>query len=143
VFTHRSYLMELSRVLIGLAHSAPALIVFLVAGIVGMINLNRYKTPALLVMLGGLVGGLTLFGSVTVRELMWANAQKEGNIEAVATLTSVIGIAGNVIVAVGISMFVFAVFVGRKPGARTDDRDYDDRPRRDRRDPRSDSREPE
>ncbi len=132
--------MQLPPLLNAIAHSAPALIALFLAAVLGLINLGRYKTPALLTMLGGLLGGLTLFASVLVREMIWANATADGKFEAAGTLTAVIGIGGNVIVAVGIGMIAFAVFAGRRPTVRDDrdrrddrprDREPDDRPRRD------------
>jgi hypothetical protein len=136
--------MELSNLLWSIAYSAPSLIVYLIATIMGMVYLNKYKSAALLAMLGGLLAGITALGSLVVRELMWAGARDNGNFEATANLTRIIGIGGSLVEAVGMGMIVFAVFAGRRPVARDDrDRDdrYDDRPRRDR-DRRDDDRGP-
>ena len=132
--------MEWSNLLRIAVLLSPILLVHLAAFILGLVNLNRHKSAALLAMLGGMLAGLSLLGATVVRELIWQNARQQGEgVEKAATLATIISIVGNVIDAIGMGMIVVAVFVGRKKAVREEREDRDD----DRRDPQSDSREPE
>jgi len=79
--------MELSNLLWSVAAAAPSLIVYTIAGIMGIVFLNKHKSAALLAMLGGLLAGITVLGSLVIRELMWAGARKDGDMKATAELT--------------------------------------------------------
>ncbi len=132
--------MELSNLLWRIAHGAPWLIVYLIAGIMGLVFLNKCKTPALLALLGSLLAGVTTVVTLIVSELMWAGARENGDIKATADITRIISVGANLLEAIGMGMIVFAVFAGRKQ-VRRDDED-DDRPRRNRRDDRDDRDDP-
>lgn len=126
---------ELKNILMGLLHITPFLLVYLLAAIMGMVNLNRHKTPALLAMLGGMLAGVVMLGSFIFFRVMYAQLDK-GDIEdhqKMFAMLDVVGIGTGLLEAVGTGMIVFAVFAGRKAISR--DR-YDDRDSRDRRDDR-------
>lgn len=125
--------MQLSNVLWSVAFAAPQVIVYLIAVILGLVNLSRHKSPALFTLLGGLIAAVVVVSATVVRELLWANARTAGgDMEGTANLTRFISIGSLVVEAVGMAMIVFAVFAGRKT-VRRDDEGDDRRDRRARR----------
>ena len=113
--------MSMSNVLWAVAFAAPQVIVYLIAVILGLVNLSRQKSPALFSLLGGLIAAVVVVRTV-IRELLWANARTAGgDMEATANLTRFISIGSLVVEAVGMAMIVFAVFAGRKPVRQDDD----------------------
>ena len=114
--------MSMSNVLWAVAFAAPQVIVYLIAVVLGLVNLSRQKSPALFSLLGGLIAAVVVVSGTVIRELLWANARTAGgDMEATANLTRFISIGSLVVEAVGMAMIVFAVFAGRKPVRQDDD----------------------
>jgi hypothetical protein len=134
--------MKFDNTLWLVAAIAPSLIVYLLAAILGLVNLGKHKSAALFALLGGGMAGLVSVSAAVARELLWANQNANGgNVEGTLTLVRFITLGANVVEAVGMGMIVFAVFVGRKQ-VRRDDDDRSHRNRRDDRDDRDDGPTP-
>ena len=131
--------MDLSNLLSNLASAAPFMIVDLIAIIMGIVHLSRYKTPAVMALLGGLLNLLTTIAWNAVFYLLLSGDRMGDDRGGRAMWMGVLGITSSVVHALAWGMIVIAVFVGRKQGRR-DDED-DDRPGRDRRDRRDDRRD--
>lgn len=109
--------MEAKQIVFSVLAVGPSLLAYLTACILGLVFLNKHKTPALLAMLGGMLAGVVVLGSLVIREVMWAGARDgNGDFEKTANLTQLIAIGANLFEAVGMGLIVFAVFAGRKGG---------------------------
>lgn len=108
-------------------YSIPLLIVYLLAAVLGFINLQKHKPAARIAMFGGMIAGLACVSSLVVQLVLWTN-MTGWTLETLVAASNFVGIGARVVEAAGMAMTVFAVYAGRRPAARTDDRD-DEEPR--------------
>lgn len=128
--------MEAKQIVFSVLAVGPSLLVYLTACIVGLVFLNKHKTPSLMAMLGGMLAGVVVLGSLVIREVLWAGARDgDGDFEKTANLTQLIAIGASLFEAVGMGLIVFAVFAGRKaaPSRERWQEEDDDRRRESRR----------
>jgi hypothetical protein len=101
-----------------LAYLAPVLVVYLVALALAFVFLRRARGAAVLTMLGAIVLTVSAVGVVVVQASLF-EAQVAGDLTnaAFARRMQTLGIAGTCLHAVGLGLWVAAIFVGR-PSAR-------------------------
>lgn len=121
-FLSWSSTVQIDNILWGVASATPLFIVYLLAAVLGLINLRTYSPAARYAALGGMTGVLVMISTFILQQLLWANVAKPGgDFESTILLSRVVGIVANIVLAVGMAMIVYAVFVGRKPAPREDD----------------------
>lgn len=103
-----------------IVYSIPLLIVYLLAAVLGFINLQKHKPAARIAMFGGMMAGLACISSLVAQSVLWTN-MTGWTLESLVAASNFVGIGARVVEAVGVAMIVFAVYTGRKQAARTDD----------------------
>lgn len=98
-----------------LAYSAPVLIVYLAGIVLGLIFIKKYPTPALLTLVAGVILLVTTVG-VSLAQAYLSRSRLEYGWSAVqyGRMWSLVSIAGTIVRAAGLGLWLAAVFVGRK-----------------------------
>lgn len=112
--------MELKHVVTSLIAQAPFLIVYLLAFIIGIVNLGKHKKAGMLVMLGGLIAGLVNLVTTISRPFLM---EKFYDSEAGESLSTGFNCGCGLFEAVGVALVVFGAFAGRQPAEDPDDRE--------------------
>lgn len=103
-----------------LAYASPALLVYLAGGVLAIIFIRKYPTPAMLTLGGGLVLLITTVVLTLIQYYLFRyrleNAWSAAEYSRVLSLVSLVA---NIIRALGLSLWLAAVFVGRRKQAVT------------------------
>jgi predicted membrane protein len=89
-----------------LGYQAPGLLVYMVAFVLSLVFMRRALLPSILTLLGIAVLVITTFALMVIQAYLIQNNNPRW-------LTSV-GVGGNCIRAIGLSLLVAAIFVGRQ-----------------------------
>ena len=98
-----------------LAYAAPALIVYLVGMVLAVIFIRKYPGPAILTLLATVILLVTTIGTALAQVYFMRLRVESGWTTArYGQMMSVVSIAGSMLRALGLALWLAAVFVGRK-----------------------------
>ena len=92
-----------------LGYAGPFLFVYLVAGYFAIIYLDRARLPAMLTLVGVIINLVTTFGGMAATFY----AINYHNHSSLPQLLQIISLVSTVMGAIGLGLFVAAIFVGR------------------------------
>jgi lantibiotic modifying enzyme len=111
--------MQLETYLWGFAPVAPLFAVYLLAVVLGLVNLPTHRAAAAFTALGGTFGMLVMIGANVTQYILWEKSTNfSKTIEANIRLSRSVDIGAGVLYAVSMLVILSAVFVGRKPKRR-------------------------
>jgi hypothetical protein len=103
-----------SYVLSQLGYQAPALLVYLVAFALALVFMGRALVPSILCLVGVGVLVLTTIAMTVVQAYLLQSRQDDGRGAAEITrLMGIVGFVGGGVRAIGLSLLIAAIFVGR------------------------------
>jgi len=95
-------------------YRAPGLLIYLVAFVLAVINWNRARTASLLTMLGALISGVTSLGFLVLQTVLMESMRNGGpDVANRAQMMSGLAMTSTCANAIGLALFVSAIFVGR------------------------------
>jgi hypothetical protein len=98
-----------------LAYSAPVLIVYLAGIVLGVIFIKKYPTPAMLTLVASVILLVTTVGVFLAQAYITRSRLEYGwSTDRYSQMMSLVSIAGTIVRAVGLGLWLAAVFVGRK-----------------------------
>lgn len=98
-----------------LAYSSPSLLVYLAGAILGAIFIKKYRTPAMLTLFASLILLITTVGVSSLQAyLLSARVEYGWSAARHSQMLTLVSLAGNIIRAVCLGLWLAAVFVGRK-----------------------------
>jgi hypothetical protein len=98
-----------------LAYSLPQLLVYLVGLILAIIFFRKYSTAALLVLCGSIVLLVTSLGQTFIQFYLFrARVESGWSAAGYAQMLLIVSMVANIIRALGLALWLAAVFVGRK-----------------------------
>jgi len=98
-----------------LAYAGPVIVVYLVAMVLAVIFIRKYRVPALLTLLAAVILLLNILGTAGVQAyLMRFRFESNWTMTQYGRAMGVVAIIGSVIRALGSALLLAAVFVGRK-----------------------------
>jgi len=107
-----------SFLLTQLGYLVPTLLVFLIAFVLALVYMGRARTPTILTLSGVGVLAVAAIGVAVIQAWLVDSRQADGRSAAeFARLMGIVAIAGSVVRAVGLGLFVAAIFVGRRATA--------------------------
>jgi len=108
---------NLTYFLSAIGSQGPVLFVYLVAGYFSIIYMSRAKLPSMLTLIGVIILLATTFGVTAAQSYLLVNRTDA----TIPQLFQIITVVGGCMRAVGLGLFVAAIFVGRNhtpPGDR-------------------------
>ena len=100
---------EFTYFLMQLGNQGPVLFVYLVAGYFSIMYLNRARLPATLTLIGVIIHFATTFGVIAAQFYVLNNRDNL----SFPPLLQVVNLVGSCMRAIGLGLFVAAIFVGR------------------------------
>ena len=98
-----------------LGYQAPMLLVYLVAFVLALVFMGRASLPSMLTLCGVVVLVITTFAVAAMQAYMIQSRQDGGRGGAdYAMMMNVVSIGGSCVRALGLSLLVAAIFVGRR-----------------------------
>lgn len=98
-----------------LAYSVPALLVYLAGLILAIIFLGKYPASAMFTLCGSVVLLITTLGLTFVQFYLFRSRLEYGwSAAGYGQVLSIVSLVANIIRALGLSLWLAAVFVGRK-----------------------------
>jgi hypothetical protein len=98
-----------------LAYASPALLVYLAGVVLAIVFIRKYPTPAMLTLGGGVVLLITTVVLTLVQFYLFRYRLESGwSAAEYSRVLSTITLVANIIRALGLSLWLAAVFVGRR-----------------------------
>jgi hypothetical protein len=103
-----------------IAYASPALVVYLAGVVLAIVFIRKYPTPAMITLGGGLVLLITTVVLTLVQFYLFRyRLENAWSAAEYSRVLSRITLAANIIRALGLSLWLAAVFVGRRKQAAT------------------------
>ena len=100
-----------------IAYASPALLVYLAGVVLAIVFIRKYPMPALLTLGGGLVLLITTIILTLIQYYLFRyRLENAWSAAEYSRVLSMITLAANIVRALGLSLWLAAVFVGRRQG---------------------------
>jgi len=101
-----------------IAYASPALLVYLAGVVLAIVFIRKYPTPAMITLGGGLVLLITTVILTLVQFFLFRyRLENAWSAAEYSRVLSMITLVANIVRALGLSLWLAAVFVGRKKQA--------------------------